>query len=177
MNPEYFAAMPLVEVMQTLVHEMTHLWQYEFGEPGRCRYHNAEWANKMQEVGLMPSSTGQPGGKTTGDHMGDYAIVGGLFLTVFSELTAGSFKISWYDRFPPADSLQAGQSSFAATLNLPNDGSSIPALSGLEIAPTAINAGNKSNRSKYTCGCGNNVWGKPGLEIMCGDCDEAFTEG
>ena len=27
-NPEYFAANPIGEVLQTLVHEMVHLWQY-----------------------------------------------------------------------------------------------------------------------------------------------------
>ncbi|HEJ2435628.1 TPA: SprT-like domain-containing protein [Pseudomonas aeruginosa] len=31
MNPDYFAVIPLVEILQTLVHEMVHLWQYHFG--------------------------------------------------------------------------------------------------------------------------------------------------
>jgi hypothetical protein len=32
----------------------------------------------------------------------------------------------------------------------------------------------KQTRAKYTCSCGDNVWGRPGLEIMCCDCDELF---
>lgn len=32
-------------------------------------------------------------------------------------------------------------------------------------------------RIKYTCSvCGSNVWGKPGLEIICRGCDVIFTE-
>jgi hypothetical protein len=34
------------------------------------------------------------------------------------------------------------------------------------------------NKVKYTCmGCTTNVWGKPGLAVVCGDCEEAFQEG
>ena len=41
-------------------------------QPGRTGYHNREWASKMLEVGLVPSDTGQPGGKQTGQHMTHY---------------------------------------------------------------------------------------------------------
>lgn len=47
--------------MQTIVHEMVHLWQYEFGKPSHRTYHNKE-ADKMA-IGLMPSNT-DLGGKT-----------------------------------------------------------------------------------------------------------------
>jgi len=30
------------------------------------------------------------------------------------------------------------------------------------------------NKVKYTCGCGYNVWGKPSLQIICGECEEKF---
>jgi hypothetical protein len=50
-------------VLSTLVHEQAHLWQHHFGKPGRGRYHNREWAAKMVEIGLIPSATGEPGGK------------------------------------------------------------------------------------------------------------------
>lgn len=34
---------------------------------------------------------------------------------------------------------------------------------------------NKSNRIKYTCSmCETNIWGKPDLNVMCGDCNVAF---
>jgi hypothetical protein len=37
LNPEYFAVVPLIEVLQTLVHEMTHLWQEHFGKSTLAR--------------------------------------------------------------------------------------------------------------------------------------------
>src|SRR5262249_52169765 len=38
-----------------------------------------EWASKMKQVGLMPSDTGQPGGKPTGQNMSHYIVNGGRF--------------------------------------------------------------------------------------------------
>jgi len=32
---------------------MVHDWQKEFGKPGRGRYHNREWAEKMKEIGRL----------------------------------------------------------------------------------------------------------------------------
>lgn len=40
LNPTYFAIVPLVEIMATLVHEQSHVWQHHFGKPGRGNYHN-----------------------------------------------------------------------------------------------------------------------------------------
>ncbi len=37
-------------------------------------------------------------------------------------------------------------------------------------------AGNKGNRSECICSCGVNLWGKPGLNIVCGECEKAFGE-
>lgn len=98
-NPSYIANCRLIEVMQTLVHEMVHCWQYNFGKPGRDYYHNKEWALKMIRVGLMPSSTGEPGGEITGQHMGDYIIEGGEFLKAFKQLEQDqAFQLTWVDR-------------------------------------------------------------------------------
>lgn len=38
LNPGYFAVVPLVEIMQTLVHEMVHAWQFHYGKAGRRGY-------------------------------------------------------------------------------------------------------------------------------------------
>ncbi|SUI48840.1 SprT-like family [Salmonella enterica subsp. indica] len=43
LNPSYFAVIPEIEIMQTLVHEMAHAWQFHYGKPGRRGYHNKEW--------------------------------------------------------------------------------------------------------------------------------------
>ncbi len=172
LNPTYFAVVPLVEIMQTLVHEMAHLWQHHLGTPGRGRYHNEEWAKKMETLGLMPSNTGKPGGKRTGDSMGDYAIEGARFLDVCREFLTSDFKISWYDRFALSNSVTAAQNGSGLSFNFPG-GSTITATDGIEMTTSTSN---KSNRSKYTCDCDINVWGKPELNIVCGNCDNQFTE-
>lgn len=84
LNPEHFGKGTKF-VMQTLVHEMAHLWQYRFGKPSRNGYHNKEWGSKMKAVGLFPSSTGAEGGKETGQNMSDYAIKDGIFEKTFME--------------------------------------------------------------------------------------------
>lgn len=66
-------------ILSTLVHEMVHLWQHQFGAPSRGNYHNKEWSFKMVDVGLIPSATGAPGGAMTGSKMTHYIEEGGIF--------------------------------------------------------------------------------------------------
>jgi len=40
MNPEFFAGNPIIQTLQTWVHEMVHLWQYHLGTPSRRTYRN-----------------------------------------------------------------------------------------------------------------------------------------
>ncbi|MDQ1817282.1 SprT-like domain-containing protein [Massilia sp. CCM 9210] len=185
MNPAYFAVVPLVEIMGTMVHEMCHLWQHQHGIPARRRYHDKEWGDKMEAIGLMPSATGLPGGKKTGDKMADYPIEGGRFLEVCRGLLTRDFQISWYDRFVayhPGGSA-TGAAAPGMLAGLPPEGAAIAAVSGVDLAPPALStttgsAANKSNRSKYSCSCPikASVWGKPGLNIFCGDCGATFLE-
>jgi predicted SprT family Zn-dependent metalloprotease len=173
MNPAYFAVCPPEEIMQTLVHEMAHLWQYHFGKPGRRGYHNKEWADKMEAIGLMPSSTGKPGGARTGDSMADYAIEGGQFMDEYNKLMQDDFRISWMDRFPARDRLLEA----IASGNADQFAGDLEAM-GIEVGEDGeltIKNENKSNRIKYTCSmCETNIWGKPDLNVMCGDCNVAF---
>lgn len=53
------------EVLATLAHEMAHHWDALFGKVPASG-HGPTWAAKMDEIGLTPTSTGQPGGKRTG---------------------------------------------------------------------------------------------------------------
>jgi len=99
-NPEYFAKYPLLEICQTLCHEMVHIWQAHFGSPGRRGYHNKEFANKMRSIGLMASSTGKPGGAATGEAMSDYVLASGLFIKICRQLNKTGFVIPWVDRYP-----------------------------------------------------------------------------
>jgi len=99
-NPEYFAKHPLIEVFQTLCHEMVHIWQAHNGSPGRRGYHNIQWTRKMASIGLIPSSTGKPGGQKTGEHMMDYVLFEGKFHLACRELISSGYRINWVDRFP-----------------------------------------------------------------------------
>jgi hypothetical protein len=65
--------------LSTLCHEMCHLWQTEYGTPGNNGYHNKEWGDKMEYIGLIPSNTGMPGGEKTGTQMTHYIQQGGRF--------------------------------------------------------------------------------------------------
>ncbi len=79
LNPSHFATRSAREVLSTLVHEQVHLWQDHFGKPPKSAYHNKEWAAKMKEVGLWPSSTGQEGGKETGPRVSHYILNSGPY--------------------------------------------------------------------------------------------------
>ncbi len=85
LNPDVLLR-PLVETISTLAHEMCHQWQYDHGTPPRGGYHNKEWGNKMAAVGLIPSNTGKPGGKRTGQQMHHYIDPAGPFMAAFKEM-------------------------------------------------------------------------------------------
>ncbi len=156
MNPSYFVARSIRTTLSTLVHEMAHQWQFHFGKPGRRGYHNHEWADFMEEIGLMPSNTGEPGGRRVGEQMTHYIIDDGPFDRACADLLTSEYTLSWFDRFPPVE---------------PED----VALGELsrKSAVTAIHqvtTENKSNRAKYRCpSCSAQVWGKPGLKVHCGE--------
>lgn len=94
LNPQHLKTRTPEDVASTLVHEMVHLWQHENGNPGRTGYHNREWASKMLEVGLVPSDTGQPGGKQTGQHMTHYIDPKGAFARAWSSMP-GELWLPW----------------------------------------------------------------------------------
>jgi hypothetical protein len=94
LNPDHFTGQTDRDVCDTLVHEMVHAWQYAFGKPSRRGYHNRQWARKMKEIGLHPSSTGAVGGKETGQRMSDYIIDGGPFDLSFGRLAALGWRLN-----------------------------------------------------------------------------------
>lgn len=98
LNPQFVSTRPPEEVYSTLVHEMCHHWQKHFGkEPSRA-YHDKEWGNTMESVGLMPSDTGAPGGKRVGQHMSHYIIVGGRFAVSCAAFLAKEAPVFYQDR-------------------------------------------------------------------------------
>lgn len=83
------------EIFSTFVHELVHHWQFHFGDISRSGYHNLEWANKMQAIGLMPSDTGKIGGKVTGQNMTHYILEGHGFDIACNELASLNITIDW----------------------------------------------------------------------------------
>ena len=100
LNPEFFLVRSVEEVLSTLAHEMTHSWCFHFGKDVRAGYHNKEFSDKMESVGLITSSTGYPGGDRVGERMTHYIAEDGPFINVTRELLKTRFGILWYDRYP-----------------------------------------------------------------------------
>ena len=98
LNPAHFASRTPSQTLSTLVHEMCHLWQHHFGTPSRAAYHNKEWAAKMRSVGLTPTSTGQPGGKDTGQKVTHIIEEGGRFDKACTAYLATAPAILYHDR-------------------------------------------------------------------------------
>jgi hypothetical protein len=79
LNPDNFTGRSDEMILSTLVHEMAHVWQETYGDPSRRGYHNRQWASKMREIGLQPTSTGEPGGMETGQSMTHYILPEGRY--------------------------------------------------------------------------------------------------
>jgi len=102
LNPSYFAVRSIPETLSVLVREMVSLDQHlNSQKPPRRRYRNKEWADMAEAIGLMPSDTGLPGGKRTGDGVLTYIIDGGRFDLACAELLDDDFVLTWLDRYPP----------------------------------------------------------------------------
>jgi predicted RNA-binding Zn-ribbon protein involved in translation (DUF1610 family) len=150
LNPDGFSGSSDEEILSTLVHEMVHVWQQEHGRPGRGRYHNREWAKKMHSIGLMPSSTGKPGGAVTGDRVSHHILPNGAFAATCQRFL-GRYRLLW-ETAPAGERQGEGDSS---------------GVTGAGI----------QTRTKFSCpNCGLNVWAKPGALIDCHSCSEESQE-
>jgi len=138
LNPDHFDR-ENIDCMATIAHEMCHAWKH-YQEGATKAYHCKGWGAKMESIGLMPSDTGQEGGKKTGRRMHHYIISGGKFVLCANDFISAHEKVFLF--------------------------------SG--IAQIKIPADKAKNKIKYTCGCGQNVWGKPDMEIICGECKQYF---
>ncbi len=194
LNPAYFAHFPLIEVLQTMAHEMCHLYQHDHGTPGRGRYHNAEFARIMENIGLMASDTGRPGGKRTGQQMGDYPIEGGRFAEVCLTLHHTGFFLPWVDRYPvskrPSAPFPGSTAATPGGATLEQQAYHHYQTTALEVlyvnlVPPALTSeiistpspeamAKRDSKTKYQCGCGVNIWGKLGLSVHCNHCETDF---
>jgi predicted RNA-binding Zn-ribbon protein involved in translation (DUF1610 family) len=148
LNPAYFLKETQTRVLSTLVHEMVHLWQFHFGKAGRGRYHNLQWARKMESVGLMASATGLPGGKKTGDRVSHYILDDGPYARVCASYLANEETLLFQDR---AYTAQAADEDAAIRERLQK----------------------AASKTRFSCpACGQNAWARRGAQLICAECDE-----
>jgi len=148
LNPRHFHNRPVNEVLSTLAHEMAHLWQHHHGKPGRGRYHNRQWTERMKEIGLQPTATGEVGGQETGDSIHHYVVPDGPFDAAVRKLMARGFSITWIEKPQAAPKKENEEAE------------------GPEQEPPG---GKSGKRVKYTCPrCQLNAWAKHDVRLICG---------
>lgn len=165
LNPYFFSN--AIEVLRTLTHEMVHLAQAElpevYGSAGKGShygYHGKTFAAVMIRLGLMPSSTGLPGGSTTGFRMGEYIIGGGPFDQAAHWFLEHGNKVSW-----------------TAVSNLDADGlGSHDDLSGPNSPRVSAADRKRRSKTRFACPkCALNAWAKPSAHLECGNCRVRMT--
>lgn len=178
LNPGLFAQHSWLTLMRSIAEQLCHLWQHCHGTPSRPGYHNKEWSNKLETIGLMPSSTGEPGGRRTGQIMASYPIEGGRFIRTCSDLAVRDLRLSltarWSER-PPT-------SMAVVSLGLPRSVanrllSPVGAWSDVDDAEMALEMRERKRKLKYICPrCGVSAWGKSGLHLACRSCEMSMRE-
>jgi hypothetical protein len=154
LNPDGFLGHTDKAIVQTLVHEQCHVWQYQHGKPAARGYHNREWAAKMKAIGLQPSSTGMLGGKETGQRMSAYILPGGRFERSYERLAATGWKLNLHSA--PRPGQQRGPTNSKTKFTCPTCGQNAwgkPELSigcipcGLRMVNGAVQSYDTSERS------------------------------
>ncbi len=146
LNPAHLKRDNAKDSASTLVHEMVHLWRHEQPNPPRNGYHDRVWADKMEELGLMPSATAAPGGARLGYRMSHYIIPGGAFEQAFDAMPTNC-QLPW-------------------TCGIDDE------VRGKK-AKKAKKEAERKVKVKYSCPeCEVNVWGRAGLHLRCEDCEE-----
>jgi predicted SprT family Zn-dependent metalloprotease len=143
LNPAHLKRDNAKDSAAVLVHEMVHLWRHNQPKAPRNGYHDRVWADKMEELGLMPSATAAPGGARVGYRMCHYVIAGGAFERAFEAMPA-ECQLPW-------------------TCGIDED------ARGKKVKKEAA----RKVKVKYSCpACELNVWGRAGLHLRCDDCDQ-----
>ena len=185
LNTSYFHERTLFQILETLGHQMCHLWQHLYGSPSRNGYHNGEWSEAMQAIGLMPSDTFNEGGKITGQKMGEFTVKGGRFEQACIDLITSGFEISLIDRYqyriPYVEdiSIEALRSQYGEktecelhALNTLNN-----TIKGIDMIEAIDSKKQLTGKHyKYQCQCQKpiSIYGKPNLQITCNKCEHLF---
>lgn len=144
LNPSFFKEGNEKAVFSTLVHEMCHLKTAMDGENLSTGYHSKAWADLMESIGLIPTSTGKEGGKKTGFKMTHMIVKGGKFDLCTQKL----FEKNLY---------------FDVT-DFKNE---------IKVAEKEIKNETRGTRIKYSCGC-TSFWGGRGIKALCSKCGKEF---
>jgi hypothetical protein len=104
--------------------------------------------------------------------MSHYINPEGAFKKVFDRLTIETLEALRL-KYLPANPLPEPKKRRRRAVSGAEDGTGVDEG---EEAGEEETSGKYNSKTKYSCPCGNNVWGKPGLNIMCGECGEAFGE-
>lgn len=148
-NPTYLVSTTDIQVLSTFVHELCHMYMEEVGKAGKRGYHNKAWASLMESIGLIPSSTGGPGGKKTGYSMTHYIDENGRFFQITNDFINNGFKFDLID---------------SSSNEIKKEDEKV------------VNSSSSKNgkRIKYKCLC-SQVWGKSNLQLICGQCNHKLT--
>ncbi len=148
LNPDTFKEHRDRDILGTLAHEMAHLWQQEKGTPPRRCYHDKQWAAKMKEIGLNPVNVDNPK-RETGQRCSHTIEAGGPFAKSAEAIMSNGFHIAFHSQ---------EEMSIAG-----------------ELAKLKKKA---KAKVAYVCPqCESKVWGKPDMNIRCGECDEQMEAG
>lgn len=153
LNPLALSVLDETFALSILVHEMGHLDQYWFSNHperiGRMRaYHDREFAERQEKIGLITSDTGKPGGKRTGRSVSHYIDEEGLFFRTTQELLGRGFKIDWKERVRQLAPNTKGESE--------------------KRTPQDKRTTRDQSKRKFTCeNCGQNAWAKASAKLAC----------
>jgi hypothetical protein len=142
----------IMDLINTVAHEMVHHWQHVHGKPTRNGYHNQEWSDKSTAIGLEPFG---PDGKKLGQAIDTKIIPSGPLDTALNDL--------------PESAVMPFFTS--------NIGGNEPDVVVIEKDGTPAPTPKSGNRKRYSCPlCGLKVWGKAGLKVICGVDNQFLVE-
>jgi len=165
-------------LMEILVHEMLHHWQWSLGKPGRMGYHNKEYADKARELDLRPyeqdPKTGEDTGKDTGDAVRTPVVEGGKTAIAIAEMPDGAiFPWVAHQLQTPGEGGSGGEGAGGESGDGEGEGCGSSEGDGGRGNGRGGMGGPRpksGQRAKFTCAiCGLNAWAKPGASLVCGD--------
>lgn len=201
LNITTFANRSVVDILSTLVHEMVHQWRSEVCiEPPPAKSsggHDKIWGNKMEQLGLIPTNTGLPGGKKTGKQMTHYIHEDGVFAEKTYELIKSGFTIPVFDSYGANVNSQISLSPInielvkswtknataeekevlEKSLNVISDNPAIVQRDMHDLMPTPKKPTARVKKITYACpACMKKITGPEDLYVTCMECDEIFEK-